>query len=93
MGFQELAIRAPRFLKENRDWARAKHLQYEAFSRSRPQLEPRMHELCASYRPVVTQADLDAAHHDYPEPTAALLQAEMSRISEHLEPITEGWLL
>lgn len=88
-----MAERAAQYLEMRRDKVRSHRLQYAAFKDSLPMRDPRLTELCATYNPTLTQADLDRQPQDRPGPTSDLLRAEMLRIRDYLEPLTSDWPL
>ena len=92
--FQHSCERAYRYLKDKRDrYVLAPRLEIDAFNKGTYRLETRLRELCESYQPGLTQAELDAAKRSYPAPTDELLRAEMLRIRTYLEPLTSDWPL
>ncbi|MCA3470384.1 MAG: hypothetical protein IOD00_17015 [Rhodobacter sp.] len=97
MGFQSdfhaWRKRAIKYLADRQNRVAKWREQYDTFNKTKPQFEPRLRDLCASYHPGLTQAALDAAVQSYPAPTDELLKAEMLRIRDHLTPMTDGWPL
>lgn len=90
---QKFAIHASAYLEAHRDKIRARRQEYDSFKESLPLQDPRLDALCASYRPTLTQSDLNSRTHEHPEPTAILMRDEMVRIRDYLEPLTMDWPL